>query len=268
MDRLPSDVILLIVHRLAVQDPLSLVPATCALAPFHRVLEEIPSMWREAFYGSAANQEPEGMSTFTALDAEVDSLGGYRSLLVARLCSPSIRHCQSKQCQNDDHDAPGTPSRSFQSRSYRGKNLVLVRLQTRLFLWGLSDRHHRLTCLERSNRSDGWIRLLLHVLHPVNALREAWKTSWDHSIEDASWRSQGLTVELYTLDKRRQGPLEPVPSCLFMSMMYEELSWYVKPILVLCRGSFQVQIRRFYSSWRLDLRATPIPEFWWKVEQE
>lgn len=46
MDRLPSDLILVILHKLAL-DPLSLLRSTCTLAPLYRVTAENPKFWKE-----------------------------------------------------------------------------------------------------------------------------------------------------------------------------------------------------------------------------
>lgn len=69
-------VVVVLLYKLAVQDPLSLLRATCALASFYRAGEETPSIWKEAFYGSDSKHEPEACS---GLDAAIEDLGGYKT---------------------------------------------------------------------------------------------------------------------------------------------------------------------------------------------
>lgn len=243
MDRLPSDVILLIVHQLAVQDPLSLVRATCALALFYRTAAENPTIWREALFGL-----PEQDLKYTALDEEVELLGGYKKL--------SIRQCQEEQKQKKGDNASDTPNGRFLLSSYLGKILVLVRVHRELISWGFSDRQHRLTCSE-SPTFDGWIRLQL--LYPVNALKGALDNPFK-SIDD--WRSY-FTVEVYTWDWR-QGPKELVPSCTTFKIdeQNELVYHWLTPVLP---KDVHGRVLKVFLNWGLAFRAIPNPEFWWKV---
>lgn len=48
-DSLPSDVVLVILRKLAAQDPLALFRVTCASAPFYRAAAANPEVWEEAY---------------------------------------------------------------------------------------------------------------------------------------------------------------------------------------------------------------------------
>lgn len=225
MDHLPSDLVLLIAHKLAVQDPLSLLQATGVLAPFYRTAADNPSVWKEAFYGSA-KQSLEG-STYKAVDAEVILLGGYRRLLVARFCSTSIKSGREHFDEQDTY-ASNTPVCRLLSKlswSYQGKILVLVRVHTMILLWGLSDREHRLPYLVRPRSYGGFIRLSLQLLSPsTDTLKEALRKSQ----EGVNWRSQTPTVELYYPSDWRQGTTKAVSSCLVINMTYTEFKRFIK----------------------------------------
>lgn len=90
MDTLPSDVLLVIVHKLATQDPLALLTATCACKAFFCVIKDNPGVWKDLFHGSKVGQRTEtngrteeGKQS-SGLDAEIESLGGYKLLVAAQ----------------------------------------------------------------------------------------------------------------------------------------------------------------------------------------
>lgn len=90
MEDLPSDVVQLVIHKLATQDPASLLSMTCACASFHREAEANPSVWREAFFAPFPQAERGASKSLGGkwsadLEAEVQALaGGYRQLVIAR----------------------------------------------------------------------------------------------------------------------------------------------------------------------------------------
>ncbi|GAQ82439.1 hypothetical protein KFL_001110150 [Klebsormidium nitens] len=104
METLPSDVLLVIVHKLAAQDPLALLTSACAIKAFLRVTEDTPGVWKEVFYGSRLGQEraqnDKLLDGNPELNAEVESLGGFKVLVAARyaekLATASTRVEQSQ----------------------------------------------------------------------------------------------------------------------------------------------------------------------------
>ncbi|GAQ82438.1 hypothetical protein KFL_001110145 [Klebsormidium nitens] len=58
MDTLSSDVLLAIVHKLAAQDPLALLTATCACKDFLSVTEDNSWVWKKIFYSSRPPSQP------------------------------------------------------------------------------------------------------------------------------------------------------------------------------------------------------------------
>lgn len=93
MERLPSDLVACILLKLAVQDPLSLLRATCACKSWLRLVEENIDIWKAAFLVPATLTCEQGEETggalneyknIAGLDAEVASLGGYAQLALVR----------------------------------------------------------------------------------------------------------------------------------------------------------------------------------------
>lgn len=155
MDTLPSELLLAIVHKLAAQDPLALLTATCACKGISRVTEENSRVWKDIFYGSDSDQEteadgqiPDGMLKWSSnLDAKIESLGGFKQLLAARFAMKVATGSTSLVEQN-----PGTfLRRSFNTGTISDNGplgskdtffepntvLILVRLQGSVVLWGL-----------------------------------------------------------------------------------------------------------------------------------
>lgn len=211
MEALPGDVVLLLLHKLAVQDPLSLVRATYALASFYRVAEATPSIWKQAFYGVAGDKGPEDISR---LEAEIDVLGGYKTLVTGRprVCSNDSRmNAQGEMKERCSYlEAPG---RRFESNMFPGRILVLVRLDGRLLLWGVSDIHQRLApCAENWRIFKGqWMNLPLEQLYAADrSLETMLKEARDRVDAEQPYYVTGqdkeaLSIELYayTTKKRR-----------------------------------------------------------------
>ncbi|GAQ84614.1 hypothetical protein KFL_001970145 [Klebsormidium nitens] len=88
MENLPNDVLLIVVRKLAAQDPVSLLRATCSCKHLLRVTEGNRVVWKEAFLGSAPTEQNtevrDAYVTCAELDVEVDSLGGYKQLALIR----------------------------------------------------------------------------------------------------------------------------------------------------------------------------------------
>ena len=87
MERLLDELLHMIFVKLAVQDLLSLLSATCACKSFYRTVQESPSIWKEAFLASATGEQTQSLlaeETESALDAEICLLGGYKRLALMR----------------------------------------------------------------------------------------------------------------------------------------------------------------------------------------
>lgn len=87
MEPLLDDLVHKILLKLAVQDSVSLLSATCSCKSLHGIVEANPSIWREAFLASATGEQSQsllGDNSESALDAEVSLLGGYKRLALAK----------------------------------------------------------------------------------------------------------------------------------------------------------------------------------------
>ncbi|GAQ89680.1 hypothetical protein KFL_005500030 [Klebsormidium nitens] len=86
MESLPGDVFFVVLHKLAVQDPRSLLRVTCACKTFHREAEHNRAIWKDAFFGrdSRCGEHCKDES----VEAEVLALGGYKQLVKARWAVP------------------------------------------------------------------------------------------------------------------------------------------------------------------------------------
>lgn len=111
MERLLSDLILVVLRKLAVLDALALLQSTCALAPLYRVAAENPSVWKDAFcHGFSTNlrgclqSDQYPSEVFAKMDEEVEALGGYRLLLIARFQYEARKRNSSKQNEGAGND--------------------------------------------------------------------------------------------------------------------------------------------------------------------
>lgn len=208
MEGIPEDVVTVLLHKLANQDPLSLVRATCALASFYRAAKGTPSIWKEAFYGVAGKQLQENCSR---LDAEVEVLGGFKTLITSRLrvCSNSDRKNRQEDMKEKRSRPFELPGRRFESNMFPGRVLILVRLKGRLLLWGLSDKQQRSACAKQWRTFDGWIRLPFEQLYPWNhSLETMLRRAWDEANEKQSCYLTGqakaaLSIEVYAYIPKR-----------------------------------------------------------------
>lgn len=141
MDHLPSDVVLFILRKLAAGGSISLLRA---LAPFHRAAAENPEIWKEAFWGShdlLGEQkfplvEHCWKEEFAELDAEIETVGGYRSLLTARLIT------QPKSSKTLEQRQPAWYSGAIDYKNFNlEKVIILARWRGRPALWGSYPRH-------------------------------------------------------------------------------------------------------------------------------
>lgn len=201
MDCLPSDVVLLILRKLAVQDPLSLLRATCALAPFHRGAAVDPEVWKRAFYGPEMGQSilsqvqryfPEEVSK---LDAEVNARGGpFRRLLIARL---RPKHNGEASKQNQTCSECNVLSGCFQPELFHGGALIVARTCSSVVLWGLlpEETFH----CQTSTRDSGYYYVAGNVLRPVSSLTWMGYFTTEDQRRRVSWGSifKEMSVEVY-----------------------------------------------------------------------
>lgn len=83
MDGLPTDVVDIILRKLAEQDPLSLLQATCACKALLNLASE--KIWRHAFLAPLpAEENALGLEESTELDGTVESMGGYKRLALVK----------------------------------------------------------------------------------------------------------------------------------------------------------------------------------------
>lgn len=80
MSALPEDVNLIILNKLAFQDPISFFLATLACKSFHRAVERDPSLWVRAFLGEAVILDADA-EELRQLTSVVEDFGGYKKLL-------------------------------------------------------------------------------------------------------------------------------------------------------------------------------------------
>lgn len=212
MEYLPTDVLLIILQKLAAQDPLSLLRTTCATARFYRVAGDNPGVWKEAFYGPIPAAWLEELAPQNCcprkcakLDAEVEALGGFRSLLTARLFSAKKptkidEKVEQKHALNECKVAS-------KGEEYSAKVMVVARLRGRVVLWRLYSRDR----LERGYPSwPTYFNLSLQSLHSVNfeevLLKDARERGesrprYNHRFGQSKW----LTFELYAPSQCIQG---------------------------------------------------------------
>lgn len=161
MERLPDELLLVILHKLAALDPLSLLRISCALAPFYRVAAENPDLWKEAFCGST-NEVGESIfpKQFLNFDAEVQALGGYKRLLMARYyCHSAARKEyppeQSQAGVEESEDICECALRYFWRRpELGGMTLSLLRLNGSIWMWGIYPKTKSETVLRMAPTSN------------------------------------------------------------------------------------------------------------------
>lgn len=101
MERFPSELVTLVFRKLAVQDPLSLLRATCACKSWLHLVNNNEGIWKASFLapvpgGTLASEQnaitSEHHKSMAELDSEVASLGGYAQLALVR-----FRHRKPKE---------------------------------------------------------------------------------------------------------------------------------------------------------------------------
>lgn len=136
---LPGDVLLVVLHMLAVQDPFALVAATCLCKSFRRAAAENPGLWKEAFYGAANGRGEVPLEDHCAkqrakLEKEIQFLGGYKRLVEAR-CWTRLK-CEQSQDGHLSISGPLTGCGFADCNSLKTtKLLIIIRLKGSIFLW-------------------------------------------------------------------------------------------------------------------------------------
>lgn len=139
MERLPSDVFSVVLHKLAVQDPRSLLRATCACKTLHREADvNNRGIWKDALFGKDSRFGEHCKSE--EIEAKILDLGGYKQLVKARCISPGSLFFEQKQGAGrvNGHNGWALPVSS--TKTYYGllkEHLVVLRENGRVLLWGL-----------------------------------------------------------------------------------------------------------------------------------
>lgn len=86
MENVPADVLVGILEKLALQDPLSFLQAVASCRAFEAAAEGNPVLWKQAFHGSPKERRIWALRNYlpaegAKLGAEVESLGGCKRLL-------------------------------------------------------------------------------------------------------------------------------------------------------------------------------------------
>ncbi|GAQ92358.1 hypothetical protein KFL_009920020 [Klebsormidium nitens] len=135
METLPSDVVSVVLHKLAVQDPRSLVRATCACKTFHREVEQNRGVWKDAFFGRDSSFGDHCKDE--NIEAEILALGGYEQLVKVRWDVPGKFLSRQKQGPRSVTGNGGSVRDSSDREFHLNKILVVLREEGRLLLWGL-----------------------------------------------------------------------------------------------------------------------------------
>jgi hypothetical protein len=131
---LPENTVFIILRKLASQDPFALLEAACVCKSFHTVTTQNPGLWKVAFYGAVLplNEKPRDK----ALEAEVESFGGFKKLVKARWGKRTSGGRYSGSLSNGKDLHIGEPLSKSDSL------ILLTLLRTsdrRLLLWGAQE---------------------------------------------------------------------------------------------------------------------------------
>lgn len=133
MESLPNDVVLVVLHKLAIQDPRSLLRATCACKMFHREAENNRVIWKDAFFGRDSSSGDHCKDE--SIEAEILAVGGYEQLVKAWWALPGRSSTEQKQGAGS---VAGSAVRDSSAGEYKlNKLLFVLREKGRLLLWGL-----------------------------------------------------------------------------------------------------------------------------------
>lgn len=225
----PSEILLIVLNKLALQDPLSFLDVIRTCKAFHIAAAHDLSLWKTAFYAPSAAGEgviqfPYGNACrdeIASLEAEVARLGGYKRLLVARW-----RNCLTSESSSSKPRAseqsplftPGLSSALFSPTKVTENALILVRFHGNPVAFGVHSPFNNKRRFKVLGRSfwQGKVRLpsdsvciQLQPLIPIGELitamnREAWRAGYNRSHEYNYLFIMGhvLSTELYALRKQ------------------------------------------------------------------
>lgn len=175
IESLPQDILSVIFHKLAAQDPLSLLRAAYTCKPIHKATNNNPDVWRKAFFvGSdtranrhdAVRSEQEYMTLDREQDEMIQELGGYKQLLVARYSkqrsafqswfAEQTRNLRRLTSPRDVISVRPHVSKKFQSAMLTSNGprfLALIRGLGDLLMWCSSQDDGQLT----TRKGNGWV---------------------------------------------------------------------------------------------------------------
>lgn len=241
---LPSDALLTILRKLAVTDPCSLLPATCAFRAFRQQVKENPGIWKLAFIGKDLGLEDR--SREAEIEEAVSSLGGYERLVKTRTrgeCPKRLGSCEQTQRpwllrDGSTQSLPEDVPEEISLRVPVTKHLVIMRDQGRLVLWSLLTSHIKSSSSwlwemmgdfswERTSRRGhsvpdphNGVTLRSHRLQPVSCCSSSGTSNLEESASgkrrvEYSVNGRTLTgpisMEIYRFPDRMG---EPFPFCL------------------------------------------------------
>lgn len=142
MEDLPADLALIILSKLAAQDPLSMLRAMCASNLLFWVAEDNPVFWLKAFFALVPSQDMPELDgrckePSAKFEAEMFSLGFCRQLVVARLAKLEGSGCEQIRALGDRMVAHERKQlRRVSDRPAKVSQFVhLIRAQGKLLLW-------------------------------------------------------------------------------------------------------------------------------------
>lgn len=162
LSELPSDILQKILYKLASQDPLSLLRVTCTCVAFESAAAKDPGLWATAFFapadGSMTSARGFAEKQMKTLEAEVESLGGNRRLLLTRWTKALA--IEGASSANSFAKAQTSKGRTYYSvlgnltrfsleSKVAGNVLILVRLTGKPAAYGVLNSHTR--CRQEKN---------------------------------------------------------------------------------------------------------------------
>lgn len=230
MESLPGDLLLVVIRKLAAQDPLSLLKATYALASVYRAAAEKPDIRVEAIYGppfahaSSDSQMQDCVEEREELEAEIDKLGGFKRFVFAQFVSERFRRSgaedtslRTREVSPEVYDMQSNPF-------YCTNFLTLIRLHGTLLFWSTDSvlvvpRDVQITPEHR----ERWATVSLTPFPPAEFLEDslrAWKTRDGDNDSRCNLIEllKALSVEVYVYRREgspRAGASAEYPNILF-----------------------------------------------------
>lgn len=142
---LPGDLILIVLRKLALQDPLSFVRATCACKTFQKEAEDDSNSWFKALF--KPEDIGEGVSKLDrrfqernpGFEAAIEQLGGYKQLVKARWGRLECFAFEQTP-ENEDLRLPKKPWKTHYEESEMPKYLIILKVSVKPLFWGVLPR--------------------------------------------------------------------------------------------------------------------------------